>query len=84
MDKYSDGESVRVNELMNKVTLNIIGLAGFGFDFTAFSDDKNTSGAKLYEAFSSLITQHSVLLAFIPILKVRFDYFYVFFFVEVF
>ena len=70
MDNVKDVNKVNVSELMNKVTLNIIGLAGFGFDFTAFNPDPNTIGAKTYKAFKELIAKHSVLFAFIPFLKV--------------
>lgn len=54
---------------MNKVTLNIIGLAGFGFDFTAFDSSDDTIGAKTYKAFSELISMHSIVFAFFPFLK---------------
>jgi len=66
-----------MNELMNKVTLNIIGFAGFGFDFTAFDPSQKTLGAKTYKAFSELISMHSMVIAFIPFLKVmiKFEYY---------
>ena len=75
LSKEKDGNTVSVNELMNKVTLNIIGTAAFGFDFSAFGDDKSTIGYKTYEAFSSLINFHSWVTAFIPIAKVCFFFF---------
>mmetsp|Transcript_20201 Transcript_20201/g.25613 ORF Transcript_20201/g.25613 Transcript_20201/m.25613 type:complete len:369 (-) Transcript_20201:66-1172(-) len=69
LDKTSNGERVCVNELMNKVTLNIIGLAGFGFDFTAFDENEETVGAKTFKAFSGLISMHNLIFAFFPLLK---------------
>ena len=71
LNNVKDGNKVNVSELMNKVTLNIIGLAGFGFDFTAFNPDPTTIGAKTYTAFQELIAKHSVVFAFIPFLKVN-------------
>jgi hypothetical protein len=70
IERYKDGELVAINELMNKVTLNIIGLAGFGFDFTAFEREKDTLGLQTYRAFSELISKHDIITAFVPFVKV--------------
>ena len=70
LSKEKEGSMVCINELMNKVTLNIIGTSGFGFNFSAFDDDQNTIGFKTYKAFSGLIHAHDVITAFVPIAKV--------------
>ena len=66
------GATWDLSELLNKITLNIIGDAGFGVSFDAFEDPAlGTLGQRLYKAFSHIITEHTILNSFIPFARVH-------------
>lgn len=48
-------QEVEVTAWLSRITLDIIGLAGFGYDFKALSSE-NGSGSPLYKAFKALLS----------------------------
>ena len=69
-DEVKEGEYVEVGADINSLTLNIIGLGAFGFDFSSFSGDANNLGQDASQRFANIISGRSSLsnffLFFIP------------------
>ena len=64
-DAAKEGEFVEVGADINSLTLNIIGLGAFGFDFSSFSEDSDNIGQDASKRFANIIGGRSSLANFV-------------------